>query len=160
MAEIIPSPDHKKSFGKITREKISRTLRTSHDIVRETAQNVFELLSDALKDVKDVRTESEFLIPILVEYALYAADDTGRDLGEVCRGIFQGVTKTAQELKLELNDILEKAARAMLLESDWRDIDLRIVIESYFKKSVPDGKQLLKKIFLSEKIPGTLPKAA
>jgi len=36
------------------------------------------------------------------------------------------------------------------LESDWRDIDLRIPIENFVKKSIPDGKNLVKKIYMSE----------
>jgi len=158
--EKFPSLDRKKSFGKITREKVSGILKISHNIIQDTAQTTFEILREAFRNIKNQNGESEYLIPILVEYSLYGADDVGRDLGEVSRGILEGVDKTAKELHVNANDWIERTARAMLLESDWRDIDLRIVIESYIRKSVPNGKELVKKIFISEKTPENTRKAA
>lgn len=148
--EKIPGPDGRKSFGKMVKQRISETLNTSHDIIHDTAQNIFELLSDEIRKSKNPAAELEYQIPILVEYALYGADDTGRDLGEVSRGVLQGIWKTANDLKLNTNDLIVRTAKCMILESDWRDIDLRIAIESFIKKTFPDGKNLVKKIYLSE----------
>ncbi|MBI4970909.1 MAG: hypothetical protein HZC17_03615 [Candidatus Omnitrophica bacterium] len=143
-------PDGKISFGKIVREKIATALNSSHHVIDDVSRNVFEALSSMLINTQHPEEELEYQIPILVEYALYGADDSGRDLGEVSHGILQGVWKTAQELHLNAHDLVERTARAMILESDWRDIDLRIVIENFINRSFPDGKALVKKIFSSE----------
>lgn len=148
--EKMPGQDGRKSFGKMVKEKIVRALNTSHDVIQDTSQGVFEILSEEIRKSKNPTADIEYQIPILVEYSLYGADDTGRDLGEVAHGVLSGVWKTANELKLNANELVERTARCMILESDWRDIDLRIVIESFIKKSIPDGKNLVKKIYMSE----------
>ena len=148
--EKMPGSDGQKSFGKNVREKITKVLNNSHQIVNDTSNCIFEIFSSELKNSKNPAVDLVYLIPILVEYSLYGGDDTGRDLGEVSRGILEGVWKTSRELKLNGNDLLVLTARSMLLESDWRDIDLRIAIESFIKKSIPDGKVLVRKIFSSD----------
>ncbi|GEM_PF-3184647 len=144
-------PREKNSFGKSAREKVAEALKSSHKIADDTAAQIVQILLDTLAEEKNQREETEYLIPILVEYSLYAGDDTGRDLGEISWGILEGVTRTSKELNLDLNEIVVKTARAMLLESDWRDVDLGIVIESFIRKNIPDGKTLVKKVYQSEK---------
>ena len=148
--EKMPGADGRKSFGKMVKQRVTEILNASHDVIHDTAQTIFELLSKEIRKSKNPAADLEYQIPILVEYALYGADDTGRDLGEVSRGILQGVWKTANDLKLNANDLVERTARCMILESDWRDIDLRIAIESFVKKTFPDGRNLVKKIYMSE----------
>ena len=147
-------------YGKKLRAKVSDALTTSHNIIFDITRIIKESLRDVLQSSRLNREETDNLLSVVIANTFFAADEVGRDLGEVARGTLLGIIKTAKELHLDVNELIGSAALAMLMESDWRDIDLRIVIESTIKKSVPDGKDLLRKIFHSEEAPEGFRKAA